>query len=153
MQKAYKILAHTIAGLVTIQAAVMVFAVAGLFYWIEEDEGFLDKGVVESWDADPPTWVGAIGVPIHGMSGMFLIPLLGLVLLIISFFARVPGGTKWAGIVFVLILVQVTLGLSAHGLPALGLLHGINAFLLFFATLSAGRAAKQSKAPEPAMAG
>lgn len=153
MQKAYKILAHTIAGLVTIQAAVMVFAVAGLFYWIEEDEGFLDKGVIEGWDADPPTWMGAIGVPIHGMSGMFLIPLLGLVLLIISFFAKVNGGTKWAGIVFGLIIVQVALGIFAHGAPALGLLHGINAFLLFFAALSAGRAAKESRVAEPAMVG
>lgn len=153
MQKAYKILAHTIAGLVTIQAAVMVFAVAGLFYWIEEDEGFLDKGVVESWDNDPPTWMGAIGVPIHGMSGMYLIPLLGLALLIISFFANVNGGTKWAGIVFGLIIVQVMLGIFAHGTPALGLLHGINAFLLFFAALSAGRAAKESAVAEPALVG
>ncbi len=34
MRQTYKILAHTIAGLVAFQAAVMVFAVAGLGIWI-----------------------------------------------------------------------------------------------------------------------
>ncbi len=35
---------------------------------------------------------------LHGMIGMMLIPLLALVLLIISFFAKIPGGVKWAAI-------------------------------------------------------
>ena len=34
------------------------------------------------------------------MNGQFLIPLLGLALLIVSFFAAVNGGVKWAAIIF-----------------------------------------------------
>ena len=36
MRQTYKILAHVIAGLVVVQAAVMVFAVAGLGLWIDD---------------------------------------------------------------------------------------------------------------------
>ena len=37
MRATYKILAHTIAGLVAVQAAaIMVFAVFGLLHWIDD---------------------------------------------------------------------------------------------------------------------
>ena len=44
---------------------------------------------------------------------MYVMPLLGLILLIVSFFAakQVPGARKWAGIVFGLIVLQVALAL------------------------------------------
>jgi hypothetical protein len=60
-------------------------------------------------------------------------PLLGLILLIVSFFAakQVPGARKWAGIVFGLILLQVALALFAFSIPALGALHGLNALAVF----------------------
>ena len=155
MQKAYRILAHLIAGLVVLQAAFMVFAIAGLFKWID-DGATLDKGVIESWEEDPPTWTGAVGHFLHVMSGTFLIPLLGLVLLIIAFFAAVNGGVKWAGIVAVAIIVQVGAGIMSRteGMPWLGFVHGLNAFILFWAAIMAGRAAKQpSDMREPAMVG
>ena len=60
-------------------------------------------------------------------------PLLGLILLVVSFFAAksVPGARKWAGIVFGLIVLQVALALFAFSVPALGALHGINALAVF----------------------
>ena len=60
-------------------------------------------------------------------------PLLGLILLVVSFFAAksVPGARKWGGIVFGLIMLQVALALFAFSVPALGALHGINALAVF----------------------
>lgn len=155
MQTTYRILAHIIAGLVALQAAFIAFGVAGLFKWID-DGATLDKAVIESWENDPPTWQGAIGHFLHVMSGTFLIPLLGLVLLLVAFFAAINGGVKWAGIIAVAIIVQVGAGIMSRteGLPWLGLVHGINAFILFWAAIMAGRNAKQqAEVNEPALVG
>ena len=76
---------------------------------------------------------------LHGIFGMMLIPLLALVLLIISFFAKIPGGVKWAAIVLGLVVLQVALGIFGHETPYAGLLHGLNALILFAVALH-GRA-------------
>jgi heme A synthase len=60
-----------------------------------------------------------------------------LLLLISSFFAKIPGGVKWALIVFLTMIVQVALGLFAHAVPLLGVLHGIVALVLFGVAVSA----------------
>ena len=78
---------------VVIQAMVMVFAIAGLFKWIS-DGATLDQSVIDGWEDDPPTWTGSIGHFIHVMNGQFLIPLLGIALLIVSFFAAVNGASS-----------------------------------------------------------
>jgi hypothetical protein len=153
MRTTYRILADAIAVLVVIQAAVMVFAISGLFKWID-DGATLDAGVIKSWEDDPPTWDGAIGHFIHVMSGTFLIPLVGLILLLVSFFAGIAGGVKWAAIIAVSIVVQVMAGIMA-GIMAgdavwLGLVHGLNAFILFSAAIFAARAAaKPAEVKEP----
>lgn len=141
MRKTYRILADIIAIDVVIQAMAMVFAIAGLFKWID-DGATLDKSVIESWEDDPPDWTGSIGHFIHVMNGTFLIPLLGIILLIVSFFAAVNGGVKWASIIFVSIIVQVLAGQMAEESPYLGLVHGLNAFILFSAALMAARSAR-----------
>jgi heme A synthase len=74
------------------------------------------------------------------------IPLIALVLLVCAFFAKVPGGVKWAGIVFLLVAVQVTLGTSGKSIPALGALHGLNALLLFSAAVYTGRRTRSATA-------
>jgi hypothetical protein len=65
--------------------------------------------------------------------------LVALVLLIISFFAKIPGGSKWAGFVLLAVVVQIALGIGGHIIAISGLLHGINAFVLFSVALHAGR--------------
>lgn len=144
MRKTYRILADIIAIDVVIQAMMIVFAVAGLFKWID-DGATLDKSVIESWEDDPPTWTGSIGHFIHVMNGTFLIPLLGILLLIVSFFAAVNGGVKWALIVAASIVVQVLAGQLSSESPYLGLVHGLNAFILFGAALMAARSARTVK--------
>jgi len=84
---------------------------------------------------------------VHGINGMMVIPLLALVLLIVSFFAKVPGGVKWAALVLLAVVIQVTLGIFGHENAVFGLLHGLNALLLFSLAFMAGKRLK-SQAPD-----
>ena len=148
MRKTYRVLADIIAVLVVVQAAMMVWAIAGLFSWIDGG-ATLDKSVIEGWENEPPTFEGSIGHFIHLMSGTFLIPLIGLLLLIVSFFAKVPRGVALAATVVVLIVIQYLAGFLAEpDMPYLGLVHGANAFLLFGAALVAAKAAKPEAAAQ-----
>lgn len=155
MRKTYRILASTIAVLVVVQAMMIVWSVAGLFYWIDEG-ATLDKAVIEGWADEPPTFQGAIGHFVHVMSGTFLIPLIGILLLIVSFFAKVPRGVLLAVVVAVSIAVQYFAGFFADSMPYIGLIHGLNAFILFGVSLAAAKAAKEAAdttqtAPAPAV--
>lgn len=140
MQSVYRVLAFVIAGLVAFQSAVIVFAVFGLATWIEQG------GVLDASSMGNVSFTGDAGFMLHAMGGTIAIPLVGVVLLIISFFAKIPGGVKWALIVFGTIVVQVALGTFAHGAPALGLLHGIIALALFGLAVSAGMRVKRATA-------
>ncbi|HSV38755.1 MAG TPA: hypothetical protein VLI04_08345 [Nocardioidaceae bacterium] len=147
MRKTYRILADIVAIEVVLQAMMIVFALSGLFKWID-DGNTLNQSVIDGWQDEPPTFTGAIGHFIHVMNGQFLIPLIGLALLIVAFFAKVPGGVKWASIIFVSIIVQVMAGLLSGSAPVLGLVHGLNAFILFSAAIMAARAAKPAEVKE-----
>lgn len=144
MRQTYRVLAGLIALLVVVQAASIVFAIAGLGYWIQEEGGVLDKAAMDS----EVEFTGVVGFMIHGMSGTMLIPLVGLALLVVSFFAKVAHGIAYAGGIAVLIVLQIALGIMAHGIPLLGPLHGINAFILFSAAVLAYRAASTTRMPE-----
>ncbi len=88
---------------------------------------------------------------VHGINGTFVVPGLALVLLILSFFARIRGAIKWAVIVFALVVVQGQLGFLGHEIPAVGGLHGLNALVLFTAALYAGlRIGKAARTDAPA---
>lgn len=135
MRITYRIISFVICALVALQAASHAWASAGLGVWIQEG-GVADASMMEA--DGPMPFPEVAGFMIHGMNGMFVIPILALVLLIISFFAKVPRGVAWAGAVLALVAIQVTLGLFGHSIAFLGFLHGINALLLFTAALLAG---------------
>jgi hypothetical protein len=136
MRATYKYLTLAICLLVVAQAAFIVYANAGLFHWVSEEGGVLDKAFL---DDESSTFPGVGGFMAHGMSGMMLIPLVALVTLIVSFFTKVKGAVAHGAAIFGLVILQVALGLVAHSVPALGPLHGINAFLLLGAALHASR--------------
>ena len=135
MKTAYKVLAYLVAAEVAIQAMVMVWAIAGLGKWVDGG-GVLDKAVMESEDNPFPEVVGFI---VHGINGTFVIPGIALLLVITSFFTKTRGAIKWAVIVFALVVVQGQLGFLGHEIPAVGLLHGLTALVLFGTALYAGR--------------
>jgi hypothetical protein len=137
MKSVYRVLAYLIALEVVIQAAAIAFAIAGLGTWIQAG-GVLDAAAMES---ETTEFTGVAGFMIHSMNGQMIVPLIALLLLISSFFARIPGGVLWAGLVLLAVVVQVLLGIFSHGAPVLGLVHGIVAFVLFvFAVIAARKA-------------
>ncbi len=135
MRSAYRVIAYVIAAEVAIQAAAVAYAIFGLGVWVDKNGGVLDKASMES-DLNFP---GVVGFAIHGMNGMMLIPLIALVFLVVSFFAKVPGGVKWAGFVVLAVIVQVALGLFGHENAVFGIFHGLNALLLFSLAVMAGK--------------
>jgi hypothetical protein len=141
MRSAYRVFAYLIALLVVVQAASMVYAIAGLGIWVDRDGGVLDKAAIESEETLFPELVGFV---IHSLNGMMLIPAVALLFLIISFFAKVPGGALWAGLVVLAVVVQITLGLLGHEAAIFGLLHGINALVLFSLAVMAGMRVKRA---------
>ncbi|GAA0453938.1 hypothetical protein Ade02nite_02260 [Paractinoplanes deccanensis] len=149
MKLVYRILAWAVAVEVAVQAAAIVGALFGLTTWVTEDGGVLDKAERESHSTPYPE---AIGFPIHALNGEILIPLIALALLIVSFFARIPGGLKWAAVVFGLVILQVLLGVYGHHVPGVAALHGPNALLLFVTAIATARRARASSAAEPAHA-
>lgn len=148
MKSVYRALAYLIALEVMIQAALMAFAIAGLGIWVDEG-GVFDKANAEAMFEGDLTFTGVAGMMFHGLNGMMVIPALALIFLIFSFFAKVPGGSKWAAFVLLAVVVQVTLGLSGHSNPYFGMLHGFNVLILFSVAVMAGmRVSRVTRATE-----
>ncbi|MFT4165521.1 MAG: hypothetical protein QM650_09795 [Microlunatus sp.] len=135
MRTAYRVLAYAIAIEVAIQAMAVVWAVAGLGKWIAGG-GVADASLMES-EATPFPEVA--GFMIHGINGIFVVPLIALALMVLSFFTRRRRAILTAVLVFVLVLVQGQLGFLGHEIPGIGALHGLNAFVLFAVALYAAR--------------
>jgi hypothetical protein len=92
-------------------------------------------------ESETTDFAGIVGFMVHGMNGMMVVPVVALLLIVVSFFAKVPRGVALAGAVVGLVIVQVLLGMFGHGLLGLGVLHGANALLLFAVAVIAARRA------------
>jgi hypothetical protein len=140
----YRVLAFLLAIEVVIQAMAIAYAIAGLGKWVEDDGGVLNKQVL---DGDPK-FSGVGGFAIHGINGTMIIPILVLLLLIVSFFAKVPGGVRSALILLLLVVVQVFLGIFSHDVPYVIVLHVLNAFAIMGVAAMAGRSASIVAEPD-----
>jgi hypothetical protein len=128
-----------IAAGVVVQAAAIAFALFDI-------EKKTDDGQIYSKDSHNG------GVVLHSVLGQMVIPVIALLLLIVSFFAAIPGGVKWAAITFGVLVLQVVLAYAGDALPAIGVLHGINAFALAAVASIAMRKARLAESPAPAVA-
>lgn len=136
MKQTYRVLASLIALGVLVQAGAIAF---GWFDAIVAIEG----GAVIDENFEPNA-----GHMTHHVVGMNVMPLLGLIFLIFSVFARksVPGALKWGGIVFGVIILQIALAFAAFIVsPVLGALHGINALVLFGCAVRAALLTRESR--------
>jgi hypothetical protein len=155
--KVYRFLAYAIAALVVVQAFAIAWAFFGMSQWITDDGGVVNKTLLECDDCDQ-NFTAEWGFAIHMFfNGLILIPLTSLALLVTSFFAKVPGGVKYAAIIFGLIVLQVLVlpALSRSAGSAFGGLHGVNALVLMGVAIMAGRRASAPvgvAAPAPAAA-
>ncbi len=132
---------RVLAGLVLIGVLVQAAAIAGAWFGVIND---LDGGATFTEDSD-----GNVGHAIHGMVGMMLLPLIGLILFVLSFLAKTPGLVKFAGLTFAAIVVQVILAFVSFGVPVIGTLHGINAFVIFGLALLTMRRVQEADTAAP----
>ena len=146
MKNVYRVLAFLVAAGVMVQAAAIAYGMFGLIKWVENG-GTLDKATELNSELG-----GYTGFSVHATAGIMVVPAIALLFLISSFFAKVPGGVKWALFVFLATVVQVALGLFAHSLAGLGWLHGLNALILFGLAVSAGMRVNRVAAVESPVA-
>src|SRR3977135_1006780 len=116
-----------------VAAGVVVQAMAIALGWFIALKDLDDGAVIDK------NYEGNFGHVLHSQVGTLVIPVLALLLLIVSFFAGVAGGVKWAAIVFGLVVLQVVLAFVALAAPAVGALHGLNALALIAVAGIAGR--------------
>jgi hypothetical protein len=134
IKQLYRVLAYLIAAGVVLQAAAIAYAVFSMFEWVSRG-GTIDKALIGS---DSPQIGGIAGFNLHHLIGVNILPLLALLFLISSFFARIPGGIRWGLIVFAATLAQSLLGIFAHENSAVGWFHGATALILFTCALVSG---------------
>ncbi|MDX6240265.1 MAG: hypothetical protein QOG10_5085 [Kribbellaceae bacterium] len=132
MRAAYRVLASLIAAGVMLQVAAI--ALAG--FTISKDAG--DGATI---DAN----YNNFGQQLHSIGGS-VIALLAIIFLIVSFLTNVPRGRTLAGIVVGLLVLQVLLAVVSFGLPALGVLHGLNGLAIAGVAGMASRRAVQPAA-------
>jgi hypothetical protein len=147
MRSVYRVLAWLVAIEVAVQAAVIAFAFFGLMNWVDSAGGVLDAASHQSRSAH---FTGSIGFMLHAINGQMIVPLLAVLLLIASFFAKTQGAVLWGMLALVAVVVQVVLGSLAHGAPVLGLLHGVVALAVFAFALTAAQRPASPPAAAPA---
>jgi hypothetical protein len=149
VEKTYQVLAFLIALEVVIQATAIAWAMFGFSDWIDAGNTFSKKDL----DCEDCGWnfTAERGFMIHSLNGALIIPFLSLVFLIVSFFAKVPGGVKWAGIIFILVILQSQiLPVLSHNLGSgFGALHGLNALAILALAVMAGKRVKTATAATP----
>jgi heme A synthase len=142
MKTVYRVLAYVIAALVAVQAAAIGYGVFAQLHWIEGG-GTLDGAALESGAPGTGAFI------FHALNGAVFL-LLALALLIVSFFAKIPQGVRWAVIVLVATVLQIALGTLSRLLAAIGAVHGAVALVLFgVAVMAAMRARKPAAVEEP----
>jgi heme A synthase len=140
MRAVYRVLATVVLAGVVVQLASMAFG------------AFTTSADAEDGAAIDGAYNNA-GQTLHQIGGMAIGGVV-LLLLIVSFFAKVPGGVKWAGALVGLVVVQIALATIAFSIPLLGALHALNAMAIATVAERAARAAKQGDAvPAGATAG
>ncbi|MEU8221576.1 hypothetical protein [Kribbella sp. NPDC048915] len=122
--------------MIAISVVIQAMAIGLAWFTVIKD---VDGGLVFDKNSD-----FNVGHMTHTIFGMGIIPLLAILLLIISFFAKVDGGVKWALYVFGLVALQIALAFGSFGAPFVGALHGLNAFAL---AAVAAMAARRASAP------
>ena len=147
MRSTYRNLAYTIAVLVVVQAGAIAWAFFGLTNEIDKKGLIINKACLESDAGCGDGFTAEWGFAIHMFfNGLVLIPLVALILLISSFFAKVQGGIAMAAGVVGLVVLQVIVlpMLSREVGSGFGALHGVNALVLLGLALMAARRASST---------
>jgi hypothetical protein len=145
MRTVYRVLAYAIAAMVAVQAAAIGYAVFAQLHFLESG-GTLDGATLESGAPGTAAFI------FHMLNG-YVVLLVALALLIVSFFAKIPQGVRWAVIVLVCTFLQIAFGTLSRLLAPIGAVHGAIALVLFgVALMAAMRARKPAAVEEPVAA-
>lgn len=131
MKVTYRVLAWVICILVMVQAATHAWFSAGAGRFLAEG------GTLDLSGASGMQFPEVLGVIIHGMSGMYVIPVVAIAFMVVGYLTHSRYGLVIAVVTAVLIAIQVALGLGAANTAFLALFHGMNALLIFAAALYA----------------
>jgi heme A synthase len=140
MKTVYRVLAYAIAAMVAVQSAAIGYAVFAQLNWMETG-GTLDKA---AFDTGAP---GTGAMIFHALDAGFIL-LLSLALLVVSFFAKIPHGVRWALIVLVCTILQIAFGVVSHLTAVMGAVHGAVALVLFGVAVMAAMRAREPAAVE-----
>jgi hypothetical protein len=145
VKSAYRVLNYLLSLEVLIQAAVIAWYAFGIYKYAD------DNGSISHHQLEDGGFNGHAGAVIHAVNGFMIIPFIALVLLVVSFFAKIPGGVRLAVITFALVVVQafVLPALSAKA-PAVGMLHGAVALAILGISIAGARLARDATAPSTA---
>jgi heme A synthase len=143
MKTVYRVLAYAVAASVAIQAGAIGYGVWAQLNWIEEGNT-LDNAAFESGAP------GTAALIFHAFFGGAVL-LAAIALLVISFFAKIDRGVRWAVIVLVGTVVQIALGVLSHFTAVIGALHGAAAMALFGAAMMAAMRVRRPAAVEEAV--
>jgi hypothetical protein len=147
VKSTYRVLALLVPVIVALQAAFIASALFGIGHWVD-DGNTLSKKVLESGNGG---FGGAAGIVLHGV-GAIAVSVVAIVLLVVAFFAHIDGGVRWAALILGDVVVQWGLAAAGSSSPAVGGLHGINAFVMFGLGMMAATAARRSMAATRAQA-
>lgn len=128
MRAVYRVLAMVVLAGVLIQLASV--ALGAFTTASDAEDGVAIDGAYNN-----------VGQTVHGIGGMAIGGVV-LILLIVSFFAKVPGGVKFAAGLVGLVVVQIALATISFSIPALGVLHALNAMAIAGIAETAARRAK-----------
>ena len=115
---------------------------------IDQNGLVINKACLESEAGCGGGFIAEWGFAVHMFfGGLLLIPLVTLVLLIVSFFAKVPRGVVLAASLVGLVVLQVIVlpMLSREVGSGFGALHSVNALVLMGVAIMAGRRAAVPK--------
>jgi hypothetical protein len=139
VRQAYRILNYLLSLEVLIQAAVIAWFAFGVSKYAD------DHGSISHDKLEDGGFNGSAGLAIHAVNGFMIVPLIALALLVVSFFARIPGGVRLAVITFAMVVVQAfVLPALSESAPAVGMLHGALALGILAVSIVGARMAGES---------
>ena len=142
MKATYRVLGYLISTIVALQASFIALGVFGLGKYVGDGHTFT-KNILENGGA-----TGDVGFALHSFGAMAA-ALVAIVLLVVSFFAKIEGGVRVALFVFLDVVLQWVLAFLSFAAWAVGILHGLNAFVLFgLGMMAAGVATRSMKHAE-----
>jgi len=136
MKATYRVLALAVPALVLVQAAAIAAGTFAILHDADKGHSFTKASAENA------------GQVVHSF-GALVIAAVALVLLIVSFFAKIDAGVKWAALIFLDVIVQFGVAIASFSAPVVGIVHGVNAFVMFGLGMMAATNARRSMVAAP----